>query len=184
MSIQDMLTSPLFKRDEAGRVVMYPNGALGGGYFVPDTATERRMRRTLMWAVIGSGLFGGIGMVILTAFFGQVYEWTLAPWLIAMAALVAFNFAYRMVAKRLARGMTPAAGRLGMVEAFKRQAEAMPRWYLWFSIILSPLLVVGSLMWMMAEPSVMSYLVGSFGIVLFAAATAQAVYGFRRERVK
>jgi hypothetical protein len=182
MSMQDVLTSPLFKRDEAGRVVMYPNGALGGGYVVPDAETERRMRRTLMWAVIGAGLFGGFGITILSAFFGQVYEWTLAPWLIAIAALAAFNFAYRAMAKRLARGMTPAAERLGTVEALKRQAEAMPRWFLWLNIILSPLLVVGSVMWMMTESSVMSYVVGPLGVALFVTTTMQAVYGLRRAR--
>ena len=42
MSIQNVLTAALFKRDEQGRTVMYPNGVIGRGYVVPDAATEQR----------------------------------------------------------------------------------------------------------------------------------------------
>lgn len=59
MSIKAFLTSALFKSDQAGRTIVYPNGVAGRGYFVPDAATELRMRRTLMWAVLGSAVFGG-----------------------------------------------------------------------------------------------------------------------------
>ena len=72
MSIQNVLTAALFKRDEQGRTVMYPNGVIGRGYVVPDAATEHKMRRTLMWLVLGSGLFGGIGIQVMMFIFGSM----------------------------------------------------------------------------------------------------------------
>ena len=65
MSIQNVLTAALFKRDDAGRTVVFPNGAAGRGYFVPDAATEQKLRRKLMWAIVAAGLLGGIGMQIM-----------------------------------------------------------------------------------------------------------------------
>ena len=177
MSIQNMLVAPLFKSDGAGRTVMYPNGAMGRGYVVPDAETEQRMRRTLLWLIIGAGLFGGLGMQVMTLFYGQFYTWTAEPWTISIAALVAFGIAYRLVAKALTRGMTPAELRMGMVEALKRQSEAMPRWYLWFIALFAPLMVAGSAIWMLLEASLANYALGVAGIVLFGAIMIQAVHG-------
>src|SRR5262245_1792424 len=143
MSVEAFLTSALFKRDQAGRAIVYPNGVAGRGYFVPDAATEQRMRRTMMWAVLASAVFGGAGMVALMAVYGQLFDWTAEPWIIVVAALVTFNFGYRSWAKRLMRGMAPATERMRLVEAWKRQAEAMPRWYLWFNAIAGPILLAG-----------------------------------------
>ena len=89
MSIKTFLTSALFKRDQAGRTIVYPNGVAGCGYFVPDAETERRMRRTMMWAVLASAVFGGAGMVALMTVYGQIFDWTAEPWIIAIAALMA-----------------------------------------------------------------------------------------------
>src|SRR5262245_35154137 len=180
MSIETFLTAALFKRDQAGRMIVYPNGVTGRGYFVPDAATERALRRTLMWAVVGSAAFGGIGMAALMAVYGQVFEWTAKPWGIAIAVLVVFNFAYRALAKRLTHHMAPAAERMHLVEAWKRQAEAMPRWYLWCNAILGPLMLVGSALFIAMMRSPMAALLGAMGMALFVVATVQAVYGLRR----
>jgi hypothetical protein len=40
MSIESFVTAANFKRDQAGRTIVYPFGWLGRGYFVPDAATE------------------------------------------------------------------------------------------------------------------------------------------------
>jgi hypothetical protein len=182
MSIQNMLTAPLFKSDSAGRTLMYPNGALGRGYVVPDAPTEQKMRRTLMWLIISSGLFGGIGMQAMLVFYGQIYMWSAEPWMICVAAFVVFGVAYRMMANSLARGMMPTEQRMGMVEALKRQSEAMPRWYLWSIAVVAPLMVAGYVIWMVLDASMANYALGLAGIVIFAALMIQAVHGLTTHR--
>ena len=88
MTIKNMLTAAMFKTDDAGRTVVYPNGAMGRGYIVPDPATEQRMRRVMQWAIIGSGLIGGVGTQVMRMVYGQVFEWTGEPWGIALAAMM------------------------------------------------------------------------------------------------
>jgi hypothetical protein len=175
----------LFKSDCAGRTLMYPNGAMGRGYVVPDAATEQRMRRTLMWLIVGSGLFGGIGMHAMMTLYGNIDVWTAQTWTIGIGALVAFGIGYQLVAKSLARGMMPAEQRMGMVEALKRQSEAMPRWYLWFIAVFAPSMVAGSVMWMISEASLWGCALCLVGMGLFGAITVQAVHGLKhRARVR
>jgi hypothetical protein len=180
MSIETFLTSALFKSDQAGRTIVYPNGVTGRGYFVPDAETEHRTRRTLMWAVLGSGVFGGGGMVALMGIYGPIFEWTAQPWIIAVAALAVFNFGYRSWAKRLIRGMAPATERMRLVEAWKRQAEAMPRWYLWFNAIASPILLVGMVFNMAVTQSAMMAVLSVICMPLFVVTSMQAFWGLRR----
>src|SRR5215475_14810856 len=180
MNMEAFLTSALFKSDQAGRTIVYPNGVAGRGYFVPDVETEQRMRRTLLFAVLGSAAFGGTGMVALMAVYGQIFDWSAQPWIIAVAALVIFNLGYRSWAKRLMRGMAPATERMRLVEAWKRQAEAMPRWYLWFSAIAGPLLLVGTVYNIAVTASAMMAVLSVVSIPLFAVASMQAFYGLRR----
>jgi uncharacterized membrane protein YuzA (DUF378 family) len=180
LSIKNMLTAAQFRTDDAGRTVMYPNGAWGRGYVVPDAATERKMRSTLMWLVVGCALVGVIGMQIMTSIFGQASEWTTAtPWIIVLAALLALGVGYRLIVRMLVRGMTPVEERMGTIETLKRQAEAMPRSYLWFSVIFAPLMVAGSVAWMIVGGSMMKYPLGLVVIVLFGMIMAQAIYGLK-----
>lgn len=179
MTIKNMLTAAMFKTDDAGRTVVYPNGAMGRGYIVPDPATEQRMRRVLQWAIIGSGLIGGVGTQVMLMVYGQVFEWTGEPWGIALVAMMVLGFAYRSVAGMLTRGMVPVQARLGMVEAMRKQAEAMPRWYLWSVAIFAPMMVVGSAAWLVAGASLTGYVVGFVGVILFGMVTAQAIYGLK-----
>ncbi|HZT50002.1 MAG TPA: hypothetical protein VFA64_18655 [Hyphomicrobiaceae bacterium] len=179
MSVKDMLTAALFKRDEAGRTVMYPNGIAGRGYFLPDAAAEQRMRRILMWMVIGAGLYGGLVMQVLTLRYGQVPDWTGEPWTIALSALAVLGIGYRLIVRRLTRGLALANQRMGVLEGLRRQAEAMPRWYLWCIAVLAPPLAAGSVWWMAAFASIPNCLIGLAGTLLFGVATAQAVYGLR-----
>jgi drug/metabolite transporter (DMT)-like permease len=182
MSIQNVLTAALFKRDDAGRTLVFPNGAVGRGYFVPDAATEQKIRRTITWGVIGSSLFGIIGMQIIVAFYGDIFTWSSTPWTIALTALAAYSVGYRVVTKRLVRGMKPAEQRMGVTEALKKQAEAMPRWYLMFMAIIAALMIGGSAFWMVVGLSMMKYLLGLVGIVLFGAIMMQAIYGLSHRR--
>jgi hypothetical protein len=180
MSIEAFLTSALFKSDQAGRTIVYPNGVTGRGYLVPDAATEQRMRRTLRWAVLGSAVFGGAGMVALMAVYGQIFDWPAEPWIIAVAGLIIFNFGYRSWAKRLMRGMAPATERMRLVEAWKRQAEAMPRWYLWFNAIAGPILLLAMVFNIAVTQSAMIAVLSVICMPLFVVASMQAFYGLRR----
>jgi hypothetical protein len=179
MSIENTLTAALFKRDDAGRTIVYPSGAMGRGYIVPDRDTEQRMRRKLLWAILGAGASGGVFAAIMMVFYGQVFEWTTEAWIITAAFMVAIHFLHRAAVNTLAFGMIPIAKRLGVVEALKRQAEALPRWYLWFMVIAAPLYVVGSVVWMIVAPSTLAIGIGLASIVLFSTATAQAVHGLK-----
>jgi hypothetical protein len=67
VSIQNTLTAPLFRCDEDGFTVVYPNAVMGGGYFVLDDATEQKIRRSLMWLVHGCSAIGGIATLLMMA---------------------------------------------------------------------------------------------------------------------
>ena len=95
MSLKEMLTAALLKRDDEGRTIAYPNGAAGCGYIVSDAATEQKLRTTLLRMIVGAGIYGGVGMQILTTLYGDVPEWTVQGWSIAAAASAAFAIGYR-----------------------------------------------------------------------------------------
>jgi hypothetical protein len=133
-----------------------------------------------MWAVVGSAVFGGVGMVALMAIYGQIADWSAEPWIIAVAALVVFNLGYRSWAKHFTRGMAPAIERMRLVEACKFQAEAMPRWYLWFNAIAGPILLVGMVFNIAVAQSVMIVVLSVICIPLFLVASMQGFYGLRR----
>lgn len=182
MSLQDVLTAPLFKRDQDNRLVMFPNGALGGGYFIPDADTEKRLRKTLMWVIISAGAFGGVGSQIMTLAFGQPAEWSLVTWAVAAGALAVLAFVYRLVASRLAQGLAPSQMRLGLGEAMLRQADAMPRWYLWTIAIGGGLMAAGSLYWVLAADGLGERVLAVVGLALFGAIVVQGIHGLRRAR--
>ena len=64
-----------------------------------------------------------------------------------------------------------------IVEGLKRQAEAMPLWYLWLLAILAPLAIVGSATWTVAGASIAKHLLGFVGLALYGTITMQAIYG-------
>ena len=68
-----------------------------------------------------------------------------------------------------------------IVEGLKRQAEAMPLWYLGLLAILAPLAIVGSATWMVAGASIAKHLLGLAGLALYGTITMQAIYGLTTE---
>lgn len=182
MSLQNVLTAPLFKRDPNDRLVMFPNGVLGRGYLVPDAGQEMRLRRTLMWVIISAGLLGGVFSQVAMMAFGSPADWPLAVWAAALLALAALTGAFRLVANRLAQGLEPSEMRLGAREAWMRQAEAMPRWYLWTLAVGGGLMVAGSVMWMVTAQGLIEQLLGLLGLALFGGIVLQAVLGLKRPR--
>jgi hypothetical protein len=182
MTMQETLTTALFTRNEAGQTVMYPNGVLGRGYILPNAETEQRMRRILLWMIIAAGVAGGLGGQGMFMYFGRPADWPMHAWVSALIALGVFAAAYRLIAGRLAQGLAPVDARLGVLEALKRQSEAMPRWYLLFLAIFSPIMAVGSAHGIVMGPTTSMRLLSCVGAVLFATTTTQAIYGLTRRR--
>jgi hypothetical protein len=77
----------------------------------------------------------------------------------------------------LARAMATVPRWTAVVESLKKQAMAMPLWYLWLLAILAPPTMIGSAIWMIAGTSVVKHVLGSAGLALFGGIAMQAVYG-------
>jgi hypothetical protein len=180
MTMQETLTAALFTRNDAGQSVVYPNGALGRGYILPNAETEQRMRRILMWMIISAGVAGGLGGQGMFMYFGRPSDWPTQAWVTALIALGAFAAAYRFAAVGLARGLAPVEARLSIVDALRRQSEAMPRWYLVLLAIISPIIALGAVHGIVMGPTAGMRVLSGIGAVLFATTTVQAIYGLTR----
>jgi hypothetical protein len=77
----------------------------------------------------------------------------------------------------LARLMAPVRQWPQICEALKKQAEAMPLWYLWSLAIFTGLATIGSLHWMVAGPSMAKHVLGLAGIALYASIMMRTIYG-------
>ena len=75
MSLTEFFVGVLFKRDEHGRSVFFPNGALGGGFIVPDPATERRIRDSMMRIQVGAAVFSSVVMTAVQGAIGGMADW-------------------------------------------------------------------------------------------------------------
>ena len=80
----------------------------------------------------------------------------------------------------LARAMATVPRWTAIVESLKKQAMAMPLWYLWLLAILAPPTMIGSAVWMLTGASAVKHVLGSAGLALFAAIAMQAIYGLIR----
>jgi len=80
----------------------------------------------------------------------------------------------------LARAIATVPRWAAIVESLKRQAMAMPLWYLWLLAILAPPTMIGSAIWMIGGASPVKHVLGSAGLALFAAIAMQAIYGLIR----
>jgi hypothetical protein len=61
MGYFDGLVDGLFKTDEAGTRLFYPNGIIGRGYILPDEPTKAKVRKSLKrWYMIGLPLIIGV----------------------------------------------------------------------------------------------------------------------------
>jgi len=128
MSIERALTATYFKRDRAGRTIVYPLGMLGRGYFVPDVATEQRIRSKLTRGFIA--LFIIMLGQSLVFEIGSIENWPAETWAIMVAELIVLLGGYMFWLKRLVRGFAPAAERMGLTESLQLRSEAWPRWLL------------------------------------------------------
>jgi hypothetical protein len=71
---------------------------------------------------------------------------------------------------------------LAVIDGLKRQADAMPPWYLWLLAIFAPLAIVGSVQWWFAGASTAKQWLGFAGIVIYGTIMAQAIYGLINRR--
>src|SRR5688572_182188 len=69
----------------------------------------------------------------------------------------------------LARAMAAVPRWTAIVESLKKQAMAMPLWYLWLLAILAPPTMIGSAVWMIAGASIVKHVLGLAGLALFTA---------------
>ena len=95
--------------------------------------------------------------------------------LLAKNELASIRRELRVAVLARAVGATPRW--LQIVERLKRQAEAMPLWYLGLLAILAPLAMIGSATWMVAGASIAKHLLGLVGLALYGTITMQAIYG-------
>jgi hypothetical protein len=109
------------------------------------------MRHSLMWLVHGCGILGSAGPAVLLGFYGQISEWPIAAWAIAIVAPVAITLVYRLAANTLTRGMEPADLRMELIDALKRQFEAFPAWFLWLALLMAPLVAAGAVFWQLCS---------------------------------
>lgn len=177
MSLTDALVGILFKQDDRGRTLFFPNGVLGRGYVVPDAAGEARLRRVMTWLQFGA-ILGGVGALLVAQIVvGPLVEWPPGMWLGFSAAVVGLMVLIRLAVMRLVRGLAPAPqdARLKLREVYAQQALALPRWYHWLQVAFSGLLCVTSLILLIFdEQMTMTALVG---VVMFGAITAYSIYG-------
>jgi hypothetical protein len=154
----------------------------GRGYVVPDAATEARLRRIMGRMIISAIGIGVIGSQIMLGVFGTFAEWPAAGWATAGFAIATLAFAYRLFVAQMVEGLSPSPGRLPVLEAVARQAEEMPIWYLWLSVIGGGLLAVGAALMAWSSSSTPEQLMGVAGVALFAVVTLQACYGLSLSR--
>jgi hypothetical protein len=150
---------------------------MGTGYVVPDDAAEQEIRRSLMWLVHGCSAIGAIGTLAMMALYGEMPEWPAAAWAIAIALFVALNIAYRLAVNILMRGMEKADLRMDPIDALKRQAEALPVWCLWLALFIASLVVPGSVLWVIYNPSIAYCVMAFIGIAIFGVGAIQAIHG-------
>ena len=131
MSLTEFFVGVLFKRDEHGRSVFFPNGALGGGFIVPDPVTERRIRDSMMRLQVGAAVFSSVVMTAVQWAIGGMADWRAEVWFGFAIGMTAFSLLMRFAGMRLVKGLAPAsrAVRLGVGEFYRGQAAALPRWY-------------------------------------------------------
>jgi hypothetical protein len=143
MSLKKTLADAMFIRDEAGRTIVYLWGSKG--YFVPDAATEGKLRTIRLWQM-GAAFFLGAALIgpVMSLSYGLIYEWPIAVWCIIAAALVLIDVGQRAVARWVTRGLEPASRRMGWVESLQRLREPMPRFWRWYLIASAPIVFLGS----------------------------------------
>ena len=113
-SIFDALfVDQLFRTNERGETVFYPNGAVARGYLVPaerEASVRSGVRRLALIALVGAIVFAVILPRMIEAWLGMTIP---LGWFIAYA-LVAFSVAFGAIIyalSRLTAGLEPAPAR-------------------------------------------------------------------------
>lgn len=180
MSLIDGMTAHMFRADPAsGSVVFYPNGPCGHGYVLPDDAAVQRIRRFVRWMMIFALGVPILGMQVMIALLGQPMAWPASVWAAAGLALAVLTIGFQVGLRRMVSGLPKSETALTMAEALKAQTMGLPRWYFLAMAIVGPLLMVGSILWLLNAPSFMERVWALAGLTLFAITTIQAFAGLR-----
>lgn len=180
MSLLDGMTAHLFRTDpETGRVVFFPNGAMGGGYELTDAAMEKRLRSRMRLIMLGAIAFGSIGVQVPIALYGQPTAWPAAMWWAGLGAAALVHLLYQFMLRRMVAGLPVSRERLTFKEALSLQTLGLPRWYFYGMAIFGPLLLVGTILWLANAASFMERVWAVVGLILFSVVTVQAFAGLR-----
>ena len=177
MSVKKKLTDISFKRDETGRTIAYLYGR--AGYVVPDATVEARLRTLKLWLIVVPILATVVGTVIVFVSFGQVYQWPLSGWCIAVALPLLIDIVQRAVVRTVTRGMTT-AGPMGVAEGLQRIHEAFPRmwrFWMWYFVATAPIVFLGSVVYLAFGTWVPGHLLAVAGIVFSGCMIVGGIYG-------
>ncbi|MGQ0673571.1 MAG: hypothetical protein ACT4N2_11950 [Hyphomicrobium sp.] len=144
VKLLDGISAGCFRTDAAGRVLYYPNGAVGSGYVVPDDAALASIKGKLRWyfAII----FLSIGLLVpfaMDLFRGMEVAPAIAS---ASGTLVLLTVLASLGAYSLASGLEKSDEKLSVGEAFRTQARSLPRWFAIFQVVIWSLGMVGAAM--------------------------------------
>jgi hypothetical protein len=179
MPLKNRLTDLAFKRDEAGRTIVYLYGSKG--YFVPDGATEARLRTAKLWLIITAFVAALIGMPIIILLYGQIYDWPFAAWCITIAGLMVAEVGQRALVRWVTRGLE-AAPPIAIAESWQRLLDAAPRlwrWYMWYLIVSAPFVLLGSVLYLVGGTWVPGYFFALSGVAFSGCMVAGGIYGLR-----
>jgi hypothetical protein len=122
----DSLSAAAFKEDETGRMLYFPNGAMGSGYVVPDDAALGAIKSRLRWFYGALFISIGVGMPFLNNVVSKLELWP-AVAIYAGAATLLMLCAY-LVTVSASSGLQKSDERLRFTEAVSTQAKNLPRW--------------------------------------------------------
>ena len=168
----DLMTDPMFQRDEQGRELFFPMGLGSKGRIVPDNDTSARIRKALNrgWAVLFLAivpLFTGLTLFVSS---GWIFLGLLLLLLMAQFAFTSY----------LARGLEVSSRRMTLSNQTASVADRYGMGYISLNIVLSIALTLASAL-IFVWPSLAKDLPGwysmllAFGTVFFAAITGMWV---------
>src|SRR5262249_3824802 len=154
------------------RRVGFPYGAFGPGYLLPDSAPEERMQRVLSLLQVGGFTAVWTGYGLLRIVFGAPEMWGAKPWSVALAVSVVYFILYHVAVKGVAGGLTKTTVRLRYSDIAQNQSQSVSRVLLMPFIVLSALIVGGSV-WLILVGQMM---LGTVCLVFFGAVMLHAGY--------
>lgn len=162
MGYFDVLTNTVVRRDSQGRVLFHPMGTLSRGRLIPDEISAERLKRRVEIGYV----------VLLTVVIADV---VIHPSLLITAIVVgAVGILCQGYFFYLGRNLEIVTERLSLGQSYDAMAANMGRPMLWVFLILSIVMLAGSVLVVQTKP-----IEGSLGILLFGAGAVIFARGLR-----